>query len=160
MGFLSSILGGGSSKTSTSATQTTNNNDNSLNAGDSSVLLAAGATLNVNDLSADVAKKALEIGADLQTSATNHAFDYLQESGAALLEFVTNASKEAQYEKIRNQDLTANLATQSFALADEKTQSSDDKVFNFGRTALLIGAGILALFFLIPAFKSDSKKQP
>lgn len=95
------------------------------------------------DLNAAAGSKALSF-ADTQNE---RVFDYIGETTGTML---ANSNRE----RIANQDLTASLARSAFALADEKTQSADDKVFNLGRTFVYAAAALIALFVL---FRRPSK---
>lgn len=150
-------MGGGksSSKQSTANTQTTTNTDNSLNASEQGTVIGGtGAQITINDLSADVAGAALDLGAgavagafELSKATTDRAFDSYDASTQLL-----------QYQALKNQELTASLATKSFDLANEKTQSADDKVFAFGKSALYVLAGLAGLFFIYQLFKKKPAK--
>lgn len=155
-----------SSKQSTSNTQTTTNTDNSLNASEQGTVIGGtGAQITINDLSADVAGKALDLGAEvvggafeLSKQTTDRAFDSFDNSTKLLNEYATAQSVNLQYQALKNQELTAALATKSFDLADEKTQSADDKVFSFGKAALYVFGAILAIFAFAILFKKSPAK--
>lgn len=159
-------MGGGSKSKSSQATtntQTTSISDKSQTAGDNSLL--AGGNITVNDLSADVAGAALDLGAEsvagafeLSRQTTDRAFDSFDNSSKLLNDYATAQSVNLQYQALKNQELTAALATKSFDLADEKTQSADDKVFSFGKSALYVFGGILALVVLVFIFKKSPAK--
>ncbi len=101
------------------------------------------------DLSADT----VSAGADLTRDLTGRVLDTADASREDLMAFIADQSKEIQNERNRFVDASSNLALRSFDLADEKTQSADDRVFSLGRVALYAGSALAGLFLLIFAFR-------
>lgn len=150
------------SKSTSASTQSTATSDNRVVAEGQAVVVSGGGTINYLD--ADVAKAALDAatelgraGIDLGGDAQARSIALAEGVGEGLLDFVNKRSAEEDAARIRSLEMADQLSSRSFALADEKTQSADDKVFNLGRVALYVGGGLAALLLLVAASRRSGR---
>lgn len=139
------------SKSASSSSQASSTADNRVVAEDNAVVVSGGGTINY--LSDQVALAAIDLGGNAQA----RSIELAEGLGEGLLDFVSRRAAEEDAARIRSLDVSAQLSSRSFALADEKTASADDRVFNLGRVALYIGGGLAAILLLVAAARKPAR---